>query len=182
MHHMVQWVYMVQWVVGLQCEALVHSRLALCGVCTVQWVVGLRPKVFAIQENDASFSSPFFLARFSEVLRTGQASLDFADHSIHNLGEHFAALGLEQHMVLDLINCVARDGLARHQRAESAARWSERVRAFPLKSVPVEGPRLARLEIEAGKRGFNLAPVGSCLAVRWQEWPFFYTGAWTVAD
>lgn len=151
-------------------------------VVRVQWVVSLRPKVFAIQECDASFCSPFFLARFSEVLRAGLTCLDIADHSIHNLGEHMAALGLEMHILLDLINCVACDGLARHERAESAARWSERVRAFPLKSVPLEGPRLARLASEAAKRGFTLAPVGSCTAVRWHQWPFFYLGAWRSAD
>lgn len=179
---------------------LEHFCPALWGLVVVQWILGLRPVVFALVELDATYNSPFFLARFSEVLRmVGAAFADTrprpealaagtpgplegkegAAATAHE-GEGAAPTIMELKKAADLMNCIAYEGLARYLRSESMALWCHRLQRLGFSQLRYTEGDLSRMRSEVLHLGLSVDDVGGLASVRREGNPMIFAGVWSA--
>lgn len=85
----------------------------------------MKPKVFVHGVLNGSYSSPFFLTRFKEVMYHYSAMFDFLDKTVPPNDE--ARMTLEREIYLSiLINVIACEGSERIERPESYKKWKAR--------------------------------------------------------
>jgi hypothetical protein len=96
----------------------------------------MKPKVFVHGVVNGSYSNPFFLPRFKEVMRHYSALFDILDRTVPQDNE--ARMILERHIYLcAILNAVACEGSERIERPESYKNWKSRNLKAGLEQLPL---------------------------------------------
>jgi len=96
----------------------------------------MKPKVFVHGVVNGSFSNPFFLPRFKEVMHHYSALFDILDRTVPRDNE--ARMILERHIYLRaILNAVACEGSERIERPECYKKWKSRNLKAGLEQLPL---------------------------------------------
>lgn len=158
-----------------------------------QFIRDLRPLTFVLIEVDASYNSPFFVSRFTELVHMSFAIfglLNFPNPARSgslfpgsNGGDPRSLDGglspiFELKIALELMNIVSCEGLARSQRSETVAVWEDRLQRAGLKHVPLEEEYFGSLKSELLPFGVSLENVRGSASLRRGGSPLVFVGKW----
>lgn len=146
----------------------------------LQWVASLRPTIFTVVESDGNFNSPFFVSRFTEVLGKIDAILHNIDGTTDKEQDPFGdgMSPLEGLIAMCLVNCIARDGLGRYERAETPNKWRERMLSLGFTERPFSEETIEALRTTLKNPNGTLTNDRGVVSIRWMDMPIMFAAAW----
>ncbi|KAK3164917.1 hypothetical protein QOZ80_1AG0026510 [Eleusine coracana subsp. coracana] len=151
-----------------------HNKAPIDAV--LDCVASVRPKVFAVVEQEADHNKPGFLDRFTEALFYYSSVFDSLD-----AGDAAAEAYLDR----EICDVVCAEGAARLERHEPLRRWRDRLAKAGFAAVPLGPSALRQARMLVGLfsgEGHCVEEAGGCLTLGWHGRPLFAASAWRAAD
>jgi DELLA protein len=144
-------------------------------------VASVRPKVFAVVEQEADHNKPGFLDRFTEALFYYSAVFDSLDAASGGAGDAIAEAYLER----EICDIVCAEGADRKERHEPLRRWRDRLGHAGLAAVPLGANALRQARMLVGLfsgEGHCVEEADGCLTLGWHGRPLFSASAWWAEE
>lgn len=145
----------------------------------LECVASVRPRVFAVVEQEADHNKPGFLDRFTEALFYYAAVFDSLDATAG------AAAGAEAYLEREICDIVCAEGADRLERHEPLRQWRERLGKAGMSAVPLGPSALRQARMLVGLfsgEGHCVEEAGGCLTLGWHGRALFSASAWRAAE
>ncbi|KAF8675889.1 hypothetical protein HU200_047385 [Digitaria exilis] len=149
----------------------------------LECVASLRPRVFAVVEQEADHNKAGFLDRFTEALFYYSAVFDSLDVASGGGGAVDAAA--EAYLEREICDIVCGEGSERRERHEPLRRWRDRLGRAGLAGVPLGANALRQARMLVGLfsgEGHCVEEADGCLTLGWHGRPLFSASAWRAEE